>query len=322
MLTIYDAKGQSFERRPDQGSCDAAVWIDLISPTRLEEQAIEQMLGIELPTREEMREIEVSSRLYQENGAHYLTAMLIHMVDTPDPQSTDVTFILTDKRLVTIRYADMKAFPLYLTRAEKGDARADGPMQILLGLLEAAIDREASLIARLQHDMEKLGVSIFDMKGGSGSRTRRFDVALKRIGKEGEVTAKIRESLHQVSRLIVYLGQVATQRGDDEITKARIATEARDIASLADQVGFLQSRITFMLDASLGMVSIEQNQIIKLFSVAAVMLMPPTLVASIYGMNFKHMPELDFPYGYPMALGLMVVSALVPYLYFRRRGWL
>jgi magnesium transporter len=322
MLTIYDARGQSFERRTDPDNCDAAVWIDLVSPTRAEEQAIEQMLGIELPTREEMREIEVSSRLYQENGAHYLTAMLIHMVDTPDPQSTDVTFILTDKRLVTIRYADMKAFPLYLTRAEKGDARADGPMQILLGLLEAAIDREASLIARLQHDMEKLGVSIFDMKGGSGSRTRRFDVALKRIGKEGEVTAKIRESLHQVGRLITYLGQVATQRGDDEITKTRIATEARDIASLADQVGFLQSRITFMLDASLGMVSIEQNQIIKLFSVAAVMLMPPTLVASIYGMNFKHMPELEFAYGYPMALGLMVVSALLPYLYFRRRGWL
>jgi magnesium transporter len=122
--------------------------------------------------------------------------------------------------------------------------------------------------------------------------------------------------------LITYLNNVAVQRNDDEATKARIATEGRDIASLADQLGFLQSRIMFMLDASIGMVSIEQNQIIKLFSVAAVMLMPPTLVASIYGMNFKHMPELDWPYGYPMAIGLMIVSALIPYVYFRRRGWL
>jgi magnesium transporter len=322
MLNVYDAQGQGLARMQSADACASAVWIDLISPTKEEENFVEATLGIDIPTQEEMREIEVSSRLYQENGTHFMTAMLLHLVDTPNPQSTDVTFILTDKRLITVRYADMKPFPMYLARAEKGDARCDSPMQIMLGLLETAIDREAFLIARLQGNMERLGTTIFGMKGGSGSRTRRFEVAMKQIGSEGEVAAKIRESLHQVSRLLTYLGNVAVQRNDDEATKARIASEARDVLSLTDQLSFLQSRIMFMLDASLGLVSIEQNQIIKLFSVAAVMLMPPTLVASIYGMNFKHMPELEWAYGYPMAVGLMLLSAVIPFLYFRRKGWL
>ena len=322
MLNIYDAQGQGLVRRESADSCAAAVWVDMLNPTKDEEAFVERTLGIDIPTREEMREIEVSSRLYQENGAHFMTAMLLHLVDTPNPQSTDVTFILTDKRLVTVRYADMKPFPMYLSRAEKGDARADSPMQILLGLLEASIDRQSDLIARLQGDMERLAGSIFEMKGGTTTRSRRFDVVLKQIGREGEVAAKSRESLHQVGRMLTYVGNVAVQRNDDEPTRARIASEARDAQSLADQVSFLQSRIMFMLDASLGMVANEQNQIIKLFSVGAVMLMPPTLVASIYGMNFKHMPELEWPYGYPLAIGLMVCSALLPFLYFRRKGWL
>jgi len=322
MLNIFDAQGQGLARRANADTCAAAVWIDLVNPSKEEEAFVESTLGVDIPTREEMREIEVSSRLYQENGAHFMTAMLLHLVDTPNPQATDVTFILTDKRLITVRYADMKPFPMYLARAEKGDARADSAMQILLGLLEAAIDRQSDLIARLQGDMERLAASIFEMKGGSVSRSRRFDVVLKQIGREGEVAAKTRESLHQVGRLLTYVDHVALQRNDDEPTRARIASEARDVQSLADQVGFLQSRNMFMLDASLGMVANEQNQIIKMFSVGAVMLMPPTLVASIYGMNFKHMPELEWNFGYPMAIGLMIIAAILPFVYFRRKGWL
>lgn len=298
------------------------VWLDLVNPSRAEERQIESLVGVQVPTREEMAEIEVSSRLYFERGAHYMTASIIYAVDTPDPQTTTITFILTDGHLITVRYAEPKAVRLFLTRANQGDANCETPVLIMVGLLEAIIDREADLIERLQLETEKIAQHIFDMKGGQRSRTARYDVMLKQIGRVGEITARVRESLLSLGRVITYLSQIVVLRNDSKDVRQRLKTEAKDVQSLSDHIQYLSSRITFMLDATLGMVQIEQNQIIKLFSVAAVMLMPPTLIASIYGMNFKNMPELEWVWGYPFALVLMVVSALVFYLYFRSRGWL
>lgn len=322
MLTAYDTQGQGLVRRGGIEACAGAVWIDLLNPGKEDEAAVERLIGIGIPTREEMREIETSSRLYQDGGAQYMTAMLLYQVETPAPIATDVTFILTDRQLVTVRYADMKSFPLFLSRAEKGDAWCDGPVPVLVGLLETIIDRCSDLIERMQGDTERIAQGIFDMKGGQATRSRRFDVLLKQIGREGENASKTRESLKSITRMLTYLSQVATDRREDERVHGRIRTELQDVHSLSDQVAFLQVRIQFLLDASLGLVSIEQNQIIKLFSVAAVMLMPPTLVASVYGMNFKSIPEFDWPYGYAWALGLMLLSALLPFLYFRKKGWL
>jgi magnesium transporter len=322
MLTIYDVKGQNLVRRSAPGGGEAAVWIDLINPTREEEHEIENLAGLQVPTREEMSEIEVSSRLYHEKGAHFMTATILYHVDLPDPQATAITFILTDTQLITVRYAEPKSFYLFLSRAQKGDITCNTPMAVLLGLLEAIIDREADLVERLQSETEKLAQLIFDIRGGSRTRTSRFDVLLRQIGRVGEITSRLRESLLSIGRLLTYLYQVAQQRSEADGLRQRIRTEDKDVQSLSDHATYLNARITFMLDASLGMVSIEQNQIIKLFSVVAVILLPPTLIASMYGMNFRHMPELDWFWGYPMALGLMVLSALLPYLYFRRKGWL
>ena len=322
MLTIYDALGQGLMKREGDPNWTDAVWIDLLNPTREEELIVEQQLGLSVPTREEVSEIEVSSRLYQEGGAYFMTATILFQIETPDPKATTITFILTDSKLVTVRYADPRAFTLYMNRAEKGDASCNSAMDIMLGLLEAIIDRESDLIERLQAETERLAQSIFDTKGGAGAQTRRFDVILKQIGKGGEMTSKARESLLSLGRLLTYLSHVSLMRKDGKRVRERIKTETRDVQSLADHVNYLNSRVTFMLDASLGLVSIEQNQIIKLFSVVAVVLLPPTLVASIYGMNFKHMPELEWTFGYPLALLLMVMSAVLPFLYFRRKGWL
>jgi magnesium transporter len=322
MLTIYDAQGQGLVKRDSLAACEAAVWIDLLNPSKEEERQVEGLLGIEMPTREEMHEIEVSSRLYQERGAHYMTATVIFQIDAPEPQSTAITFILTEKHLVTLRYAEPRAFPLFLSRAGKGDTTCDSAIAVMLGLMEAIIDREADLIERLQAETEKLAQAVFTMKGGTSTRSRRYDVVLKQIGKAGEVAAKARESFLSIERVLTYLAQVANARKDADPVRRRIKTETRDVLSLSDHLTYLHARITFMLEATLGMVSIEQNQIIKLFSVVSVMLMPPTLVASIYGMNFKHMPELEFTLGYPMALLLMVLSAVLPFLYFRSKGWL
>lgn len=322
MLTIYHARSGGLVKAEGESAISEAVWVDLVCPSRSEELLVERHLGILVPTREEMAEIEVSSRLYQESGAHFMTATVLHRSETARPESTAITFILTEKTLVTVRYAEPRAFPIFLSRAEKGDVAAGSALAILLGLLEAIIDREADIIERLQADTDRLAHSIFYMKGGTATRTRRFDVILKQIGQAGEVTSKLRDSLLSLGRLLTYLGQVAAQRKNAEDSREQITMVSRDVQSLADHLGYLNSRISFLLDASLGLVSIEQNQIIKLFSVVAVVLLPPTLVASIYGMNFRFMPELDWAFGYPLALLVMVLSAVLPFLYFRRKGWL
>ena len=300
----------------------AAIWFDLVNPSREEERRIEHLGGLQVPPREEMAEIEVSSRLYTERGAHYMTANILYAVDSPEPQGTAITFILTEKHLITVRYAEPRAVKLFLTRANQGDTSCDTPVAIMLGLMEAIIDREADLIERLQSETEKIAQNIFEMKGGERSRPGRYDITLRQIGRAGEISSRVRESLLSLGRVITYLSQVVVLRQDVESVRQRLRTEEKDVQSLSDHIHYLTSRINFMLDATLGMVTIEQNQIIKLFSVAAVMLMPPTLIASIYGMNFRNMPELAWEWGYPFALLLMVVSALGFYAYFRRRGWL
>jgi magnesium transporter len=325
MLTVYDAAdGILVPREGQHGVNDATAWIDLLNPTREEDLLVERALGIAVPTREEMAEIEASSRLYQEGGAHYMTAVVLSQSGAPHepPAATPITFILAGNRLVTVRYAEPRGIAIFLSRMQKGDAPCMGGATVLVGLLEAIIDREADRVERIQAEVDQLSQSIFGVKGGERTRARRFDVSIRAIGREGELTSKSRESLLTLGRLLTYLGHVMSERGDDKQLRARVKTAQRDVQSLADHIGYLSTKITFLLDATLGMINNEQNTIIKIFSVLAVALMPPTLVGTIYGMNFRHMPELGWLFGYPMALGLMVVSAVVPWLYFKRKGWL
>jgi magnesium transporter len=325
MLTVYDAADGMLIRRDDASAVNGAtVWIDMLNPTRDEDVVVERALGIAIPTREEMAEIEASSRLYQEGGAHYMTAVVLHQPDMPTepPTATPITFILAGGRLVTVRYAEPRGIKIFLTRVQKKDAPCMSGVAVLVGLLEAIIDREADRVERIQGEVDKLSQTIFGVKGGERTRSLRFDVNIRTIGREGELTSRSRESLLTLGRLLTYLGQVMSERGDDKQLKARVKTANRDVQSLADHIGYLSTKITFLLDATLGMINNEQNTIIKIFSVLAVVLLPPTLVGTIYGMNFKHMPELDWAWGYPFALALMAVAAVLPWLYFRRKGWL
>jgi magnesium transporter len=302
----------------------ATVWIDLLNPTREEDLIVERAVGIAVPTREEMAEIEASSRLYQEGGAHYMTAVVLVQPDAHNEPliASPVTFILTGSRLITVRYAEPRGIKVYVSRVQKRDAPCASGPAVLVGLLEAIIDREADRVERTQAEVDQLSQSIFGVKGGERTRSLRFDVSIRAIGREGDLTSRSRESLLTLGRLLTYLGHVMTERGDDKALRARVKTAQRDVQSLADHIGYLSAKITFLLDATLGMINNEQNSIIKIFSVLAVALMPPTLVGTIYGMNFHHMPELGWTFGYPMALGLMVISAVIPWLYFKRKGWL
>jgi magnesium transporter len=329
MITIYENLDGAFTKRAACGESRAQmVWVDLYRPTRDEELEVERWLNVAVPTREEMLEIEASSRIYQDGGAHVMTAVVLHQRHTAEPNqkaeelvATPVTFMLAGKNLITVRYEEPRAFPLFIQRAEKGDAATNSACAVLLGLLEAIIDREADRAERITGEIDRLSQTIFDMKGGTMTRSKRYEIAIKNIGREGEFISRAREGLHSLDRVLTYMTHVMSERGEEKALRNRVKTASRDITSLEQHVDALNSKVQFLLDATLGMISIEQNNIIKIFSIASVALMPPTLIASIYGMNFRHMPELGWSFGYPMAIGLMIVSAIVPFLYFKRKGW-
>lgn len=301
-----------------------AAWYDLINPTGEEDHFVERQMGLSIPTREEMEEIELSSRLYSEDGAEYLTATALTAVDSGDPSKTPITFILKGNRLVTVRYAEPTAFTLYAARAQKPNAISCATGQrIMLGLLEAIVARLADILERTSNETDTISREVFRRKASVKRKTRNLEAVIEQLGRKGDLLAMARESLISVNRLIGYHQAVeGALAKEDKEGRQRAKILYRDIASLSDHAQFLTSTVSFLLDATLGLINLQQNQIIKIFSVAAVIFLPPTLVASIYGMNFRHMPELEWLLGYPWALLLMIISAVLPFLYFKRRGWL
>jgi magnesium transporter len=302
-----------------------AVWVDLVRPTRDEEMFVERALHVSLPTREEMQEIEPSNRLYQEDGGLFMTVNMLVKADSLAPESTAVTFVLVPHRLVTIRYEEPTAFRTFAGHVERHRELGVSGASLLVGLLEAIVDRTADILERIGIDIDALSRSIFvdhgNGSGGAPGSPRDFTAALTRMGRHHDLTSKARESLVSLSRLLSFLTLPADVRNDEEL-REHVRGLVRDVASLTDHATFISGNISFLLNATLGLVNVEQNAIIKIFSVAAVVFLPPTLVASIYGMNFKLIPELGWDFGYAWALLLMVLSAVLPYLYFKRRGWL
>jgi magnesium transporter len=299
-----------------------AVWLDLKSPVPGEDKAVERLVGIEIPTREDMQEIEISSRLYVENGARYMTATLMCGTDGSNPRTAPVSFILTAHRLVTVRYDEPKPFMLVAAKLGRSCPSGITGDTILLDLLDAIIDRSADILERVGSDVDTVSNEIFEPSADRG-HSRKYSQILLTIGRKGDLTSKVRESLVSIGRVISFVTVETDQNGRwSKEQKAQFKTLQRDVQSLTDHASYLSNKITFVLDAMLGVVNLEQNNIIKLFSVMAVVLMPPTLIASIYGMNFKMMPELDWPHGYPLALLAMLMAAILPYVFFKWKKWL
>jgi magnesium transporter len=301
---------------------DVAVWIDLLSPTHEEETAVEAALGVSIPTRDEMEEIEVSSRLFHDDGAVFMTATLPAQTDSANVLVAPVTFVLTADRLVTVRYHDPRVFHTFPQRAEKVAIAGDGCQLVLIGLLEAIVERLADVLERAARDIDGISRSIFEGNHIKPGGARNFQEVLEAVGRKADLLSHVRDSLVTFERLFGFFGQTITPRGSDPTIRARVKSLGRDGRSLSAHASSLSQKNTFLLDATLGMINIEQNATIKMFSVAAVVLLPPTLVASVYGMNFEHMPELRWLLGYPAALIVMALSAIVPFWYSRRRGWL
>lgn len=302
---------------------DELIWIDLCNAPADEINVLEQRLHIDIPTDDEMAEIEISSRLYEEQGAWFMTATLPAQSDRDEAVMAPVSFVLTKSLLLTVRTTSPRAFVTFPTRAVSADLELSDPASLLLRLLEAVVDRLADILERASRDIDAISLRIFNpveqRPGGKSS----YQEVLQQLGRKGDLVSDLRESLMSLDRVSSYLTLVArglpTHRRSD---REHLKTLSRDIHSISEHAGFLTQKVTFLLDATLGMINIEQNATIKIFSVLAVIFMPPTMIASIYGMNFSHMPELSWPWGYPLALLLMLLAAIGPYWYFKRRRWL
>ena len=325
MLWVYVPRGTSLDRIAAEGGGnppESAVWFDLVNPNLQEDKLVEQKVGIAVPTREEMQEIEVTSRLYVENGARYMTATLMCQSDTDAPKTTPVTFILSGHRLITVRYDEPRPFMMVGNKLARVCSPAVNGESVLMDLLDAVIDRTADILERVGAEVDQISRDIFEPEEERADRTRSYNQILRAIGRKGDLASKVRESLVSIGRLLLYLAHEADSMRWAKEQRAQLRGMQRDVHSLSDHAAYLSNKIQFLLDAMLGVVTIEQNNVIKIFSVAAVALMPPTLIASIYGMNFKHMPELDWFFGYPIAIVLMVVAMALPYLFFKWKKWL
>ena len=303
---------------------DEASWIDLEEPTNEEEQLVERCIQVDVPTQDEMSEIEPSSRLYEQNGALYMTVSVLFGVEDGTPSSTPIGFVLTRDRLVTVRYATPKPLRAFMDHAYRDHELVRDAPTVLVRLLDAIIDRLADELEGVGAEIERISSQIFqkeleDRRIPAEKLTR----LLTSIGRAQTLVTKIRYTAVSMNRMLSFLaGSKRLHEEAHQDTRNHVASLTTDVTSLSEHASFLSDNLTFLLDASLGLISIEQNAAMKLFSWAAVVFLPPTLIAGIYGMNFDHMPELHWLLGYPWALALMVAFGVGPYLYFKKRGWI
>jgi magnesium transporter len=326
MLHIYGREDDTIRQRDglsESQNLTRAIWIDILKPTKEEETAIESDLGIEVPTPEEMREVESSSQIYHEGQATFMTIRILDASAGPSPRLTAATFILMPDHLITLRYGDPSPFRLFSERLVTHPDLLSSSTSAMIGLLETIVDRIADILEGVGDQLDKVSECLFAEHSSSSLDTPALDLedTLRSIGRNGDVASRLRESLHSIDRVTLALRRKQDNALPKELAE-RLSTLKRDVRSLLDHDAYVTSKIQFLLDSNLGLINIQQNAIIKFFSVAAVIFLPPTLVASIYGMNFEHMPELKWIHGYPYALALMVVSSVVPYWYFKRRRWL
>jgi magnesium transporter len=306
--------------RTNQGAVAAAVWIDLFRPTPEEESAVASATNSVIPTEEDMREIETSSRLYSYGDVTYMTALLPANADGGDPVMGPVCFVLTPSHLVTVRYHDPRVFTAFPPRAHATRVTTPDPLSVLIAMMEAVIDRQADILERATADIDVQSRGLFKPK--ESRKPNDYQAVLEAVGRMGNLNSNIRDSLLTLDRLVGYLAQVLAKHNATLDLHERTKTLHNDVKSLTDHANFIASKITFLLDATLGMINIDQTNISKTLSLAAVFFLPATLIASIYGMNFAHMPVLEWQNGFTVTIGLMVGLAVLTFGWFKYKGWL
>ncbi len=331
---LYFNTGRSPRRalHPDhhaEPNAGDAVWIDLLKPTDAERSVAERATNLIVPAIADLAEIESSSRLSTENGALYLSTPMTYRALDGISMSAPLGFVLSRDCLMTVRFADLPVFDQFAERFNAKDGRAanaaPGSVSAFVGLLEAVVDRLADVLEHVGADLDGLSRRVFRPERGNTRNAARVDAQLRAmlraVGTAGERLSNIRDSLLGVNRIVLYATEVAADWIPKDM-RPRFKTLRQDIASLSDYDSQLTNKVQFLLDATLGFINIEQSNGIKVLTVVSVVGVPPTLVASIFGMNFKNMPDLQWEYGYLYGLVMIVISGILPLLWFRKRGWI
>jgi magnesium transporter len=331
---------EKIEMSADDTIPKGVVWLDLVEPSIEEEKMIERALKIDAPTREEMDKIEVMSPFYKEGDSYYMTITAINKAEKDYPEGTAIIFILHPKYLVTLRYARPRSFSSFSTRALRNASLCLTPDLAFEGLIESIVNNLADVLEKAGNNLDTLLIDVFEKPSSASKNIKNkkkrasdeeefdyganyYDNIIKRVGRMGNLISKTRESLVSINRMLIFFSQIDEGKYlSKKEHRLRFRNLSREIHSLTEYANFLSQRNSFLLDATLGMLNVEQNMIIKVFTVAAAVFFPPTLIASVYGMNFKDIPELSWSFGYPLSILIMVLSAVLPYYYFKKKGWL
>jgi magnesium transporter len=313
-----------FKTYPDVfESANGTAWIDLCDPTAEEIAHAAALSKLRIPSRSELEEIESSSRLRVENGALYLSMPVSAHREQNESEPTPVGFLLSRTMLVTLRYTELQGFENAKRQLAQGDSR---PMSIdiFIALLEGMVDFGADTLEEIAADLIRMSRRVFDAYGSQKGRNRArsnagLRQALMNVGQRGERLSQIRESLLGLQRIAAFVAEKCNDWIEED-EHARLRTATSDLASLNDFEVHLTDKVQFLLDAVLGFINTEQNDIFKVLTIVSVVGIPPTLVAGIYGMNFQ-MPEYHWHYGYAWGLFVIFLSTIVPIAWFKWRRW-
>ncbi|WP_341787639.1 magnesium transporter CorA family protein [Rickettsia endosymbiont of Cantharis rufa] len=319
MITSYLKENNSIVKTEEYIINESTLWIDLFNITDEERTLIKASLNIEIPTLKDISQIEISERLYTENDALYLTITELVNKEAKFPETHSIVFILHKNYLITVRYVDLISFNDCIAKFAKQLTYKYSAEHVLFMLLRNMVTKLSNVVQSVSMDIDDYGRLILD----NNINDLRIDHTnvLKKIGQKGDLLSKSRECLFSLTMAIQYILK-SPQITQNKSSKDLLDTLSRDVDSIINFSQFISSEIARTLDAALGMIAIEQNNIIKIFSLVTIFFLPPTLIASIYGMNFEVMPELKSPYGYPIALLLMLLSIIIPYKYFKKKKWL
>lgn len=320
MYYAYSVENGRLVRLAAERDVADAAWIDLIQPNDAEIAQL-RVLGVPVPSLAEMEEIELSNRLYREDGLDYMTAMLPGERAGGDRISMPVTFILSTDRLVTVRHHSPRPFLTYPERAERSTLGCGTPDRLFLGLVEEIIARLADILEGAGRTLDQTTAAVFERRAVAAA-SDRLQAALQDVGREAETMARVRLALLTVERMQAFYTATLEDRPEEGRLRAATRAQMRDIQALEVHADFLGGRVSLAVDTTLGLINLQQNNTVRILSVVAALFLPPTLIASVYGMNFTNMPELDEPWGYAFALILMGGTTLGTWLFLRWKGWI